>query len=106
MRPKKKAQKPYWEMTTEELAEATKEFDEEFVADKAKPLTPEMRARWEAARRKLNRGRDGKGDRVIAVGLDPDLLARSERLAKKLRITRAELIARALRAVLAVEGEG
>ena len=25
--------KPYWEMTTKELREATQEFDEEFVAD-------------------------------------------------------------------------
>jgi hypothetical protein len=33
---RKKAAKPYWEMTTEELREATKEFDEEFVADKAR----------------------------------------------------------------------
>ena len=39
MIPKKKS-KPYWEMTTEELAEATKEFDEEFVAAKSRALVP------------------------------------------------------------------
>ena len=32
MTPKRNA-KPYWEMSTQELAEATKEFDVEFVAD-------------------------------------------------------------------------
>jgi hypothetical protein len=37
---RKKPVKPYWEMTTEELREGTKEFDEEFAADKAGPLTP------------------------------------------------------------------
>ena len=31
---RKKNAKPYWEMTTAELREATKEFDEEFVAEK------------------------------------------------------------------------
>jgi hypothetical protein len=36
----KKPSKPYWEMTTAELREATKQFDEEFVADKGRPLTP------------------------------------------------------------------
>ena len=45
--------KPYWEMTTEELREATKQFDEEFVFERAKPLTPEMKARWERAKAKL-----------------------------------------------------
>ena len=41
-----KVAKPYWEMTAEQVGEATKEFDEEFVADKARPLTPRMRRRW------------------------------------------------------------
>ncbi len=31
--------KKYWEMTKAELAESTKEFDQEFVADKARPMT-------------------------------------------------------------------
>ncbi len=52
---RKKGAKPYWKMTTEELQEATKEFDEEFVADKAKPLSPQMRRRWERAKTKLPR---------------------------------------------------
>ena len=47
-----KTQKTYWEMNTAELRKATKEFDEEFVILKSKPLSPEMRARWEKARRK------------------------------------------------------
>ena len=36
----KKRSKPYWEMTTAELREATKEFDEEFVGYRARPLSP------------------------------------------------------------------
>ena len=49
---RKKAVKPYWEMSTEELREATKQFDEEFVAEKGRPLTPEMKALWERAKAK------------------------------------------------------
>ncbi len=49
---KKRAAKPYWEMTTDELREATKEFDQEFIADSAQPLTPEMQARWDQAVRR------------------------------------------------------
>ena len=42
----RKKTKPYWEMTTEELREATKEFDKEFVEDRFRPLTPQERAQW------------------------------------------------------------
>src|SRR5437899_9020072 len=51
---KKKAQKPYWEMNTQELAAATAELDQEFVIDKCTTLAPEMRARWAKAKRKTN----------------------------------------------------
>lgn len=97
----KAKQKPYWEMTTRELSEATKEFDEEFVIDKCKPLSPEMRERWERAKRKVGRPRQGRGVRVISVSVERDLLARSDALAKRIGISRAALISRGLKAVLA-----
>lgn len=50
---RKKTREPLWEMTTEELQDATEEFDEEFVADRAKPMTSAMRTRWERAKAKL-----------------------------------------------------
>jgi hypothetical protein len=56
---RKNPAKPYWEMTAEELREATREFDEEFVADQAEPLTPQMQARWERTRAEGARGEDG-----------------------------------------------
>ncbi|HJT76842.1 MAG TPA: hypothetical protein VJ739_06530 [Gemmataceae bacterium] len=61
---RKKPAKPYWEMTTEELREATKEFDEEFIADKAKPLTPRMQARWERAKARPPRAEDGPSEQT------------------------------------------
>jgi hypothetical protein len=100
-----KKQKPYWEMNLEELREATKEFDEEFVADKARPLTPKERARWERIQTKLIAEEGQKGQEFIAVRLEKKLLDRCTALAKKKRISRDDLIARGLKAVLAAEGE-
>src|SRR5207253_2040215 len=50
---KSKPSKPYWEMTTEELREATKEFDQEFIIDTFRELTPEERKHWEHVQRNL-----------------------------------------------------
>ena len=101
----KKPAKPYWEMTTAELREATKQFDEEFVGDKARPLTPEKKAVWERAKAKGASAENGDTDAHIAVRLDRALLKRCTALAKKKRLSRDALIARGLRAVLAAEGE-
>jgi hypothetical protein len=97
--------KPYWDMTTEELREATKEFDEEFVADRAKPLTTPLQARWKRAKAKSARAENGSGQQTIAVRLEQALLDRCTALAKKKRISRDALIARGLKALLAAEGE-
>jgi hypothetical protein len=101
----KKPTKPYWEMTTAELREATKQFDEEFVGDKARPLTPEMKARWERAKAKGAAVENGSTEAHITVRLDKTLLTRCTALAKKKRLSRDALIARGLRALLAAEGE-
>jgi len=101
---RKSATKPYGEMTAEELREATREFDEEFVADKAHPLSSEMRARWERAKAKLPR-RKGSREEIITVRLDKVLLERFTALAKKKRLSPDALIARGLKALLAAEGE-
>jgi hypothetical protein len=102
---RKKPKKTYWEMPTEELRKATEEFDEEFVADKGQPLTPQMQARWKRAKAKPPRGENGPGEQTIAVRLNKILLDRCTTLAKKKRISRDALIARGLKALLAAEGE-
>jgi hypothetical protein len=93
-------------MNTQELAEATAEFDEEFVMDKFTPLTPEMQALWEKA--KARRPRKSQADKelkVVSATLPKDLLARADAFAKKMGLSRSALIARGLKAVLAAEGE-
>ena len=96
------ASKPYWEMTTTELREATKEFDREFVGDTFGPPTPQQRARFERAR-KRGRPRNGLGAKTISVAVEKRLLARTDRLAKKLHVPRAVLVARGLQTVLSEE---
>jgi hypothetical protein len=95
----KKKQKPYWEMTTAELREATKEFDKEMLGLPGKPLTKSDRKLFARARR---RGRPviGLGAEKVQVSLERDLLSRTDAAAKRLHISRSELIARGLREVL------
>jgi hypothetical protein len=101
----KQSGKSFFEMTNAERAEATRELDEEFVIDKCRPLTAEERTRWEAAKRKKPGTAKGRELRTISVGVDRKLLAQSDALAKRLGITRAHLVARGLKAMLAAEGE-
>ena len=101
----KRKNKPYWEMTTAELREATAKFDKEMVIEESKPLTPEMRAWWERVRSKGKKAKGANGEQLIAVHLDKKLLDSCTALAKKKHISRDALIARGLKAVLAAEGE-
>jgi metal-responsive CopG/Arc/MetJ family transcriptional regulator len=59
----------------------------------------------EQAKCKRGRPRVGRGVRVISVSVERDLLARADALARRLNISRAALIARALRVMLAAYGE-
>jgi hypothetical protein len=92
--------KPYWEMTTVELKQATAEFDKEFVADTFGEPTPQQRAQHRRARRKRGRPRVGQGAQTISVSIEKELLAQTDRLARKLKVQRAKLIARGLQAVV------
>jgi hypothetical protein len=100
---KKQKSKPYWEMTTAELREATKEFDQDFIGDTFGPPTAEQRAQDLRARRKRGRPRNGVGSKTISVTVEARLLAKTDRLAKKLHVPRAVIIARGLQAVLGEE---
>jgi len=82
----------------------TAEFEREMVIEEFAEPSRADRQRFVRARRKPGRPRRGRGVRVISVSVERDLLARSDALAKNLRITRANLVARGLKAVLAAEG--
>ena len=95
---RKKLPKPYWDMTTSELAEATREFDREFVP--TKPLTPAMKAAQKRARRKMGRPRIGQGAQRLMVTVERDLLRRADDFARRHKLTRSGLIARSLEALI------
>jgi hypothetical protein len=101
----RKRPKPVTKMNADELAKATAEFDDEFSADTFGEPPVEAKAKWERAKRKRGRPRRGKGAKVISVSVERGLLARSDRLAKRLGISRAALVARGLHAALALAGD-
>jgi hypothetical protein len=100
---KAKPAKAYWEMTSTELAEATKEFDRPIPLSKTRPLTKSERSLWERMRRAphrsifISRNADG-----IWVRLDPDILRRSTRYAAEHKLTLAQVINRSLKGLLAI----
>jgi len=98
---KKQTARDLMAMDAKQLAKATKQFDEELVIDKSRPLTIEDRAQWNKAKRKRGRPKVGKGVKVISVSLEMGLLAEADKLAERKGITRAKLITYGLKAVLA-----
>ena len=95
--------RPYWEMNAQQLAAATSEFDREEIGETFGQPTPRQRARHARAKRKRGRPRIGQGTRVISVSVEKGLLARADRLARRLRLRRAQLVARGLEAVVNAE---
>jgi hypothetical protein len=90
---------------TSEIAEARAGYGREFVIHEFGLMTPVARARWARAKRKPGRPRLGKGAKAVSVSMERDLLSRSDALAKELGVSRAGLIERGLKAVLAAQGK-
>ena len=101
---KRKTPAQYRRMDAAQLGRATSKFDREMVVDEFATLSKRDQQRWERARGKPGRPRRGHGVKVISVSVEKSLLAVSDALARSLGITRAGLIERGLRAVLAAEG--
>ena len=89
------AAKPYWEMTTAELAEATRQFDQPNVIDQSRELTPAERARWEKAKRRQPKP-PATNRRRITVSLDEALVKKVTAAAKSKHISRSQLLAEVL----------
>ena len=91
----KRQVKPYWEMTTAELREATREFDREELGLPGKPLTAHDRKLHAQARRRAK-----MNAKNIRVSLEGDLVKQADAVARKLHLTRSEVIANSLRVTL------
>jgi hypothetical protein len=98
------AAKAHKRMSAAQLARKTADLDREMVVDEFKPLSKADRGRWERARRRPGRPRRGRGVKVISVSVEKGLLSVADALARSLGISRAGLIERGLKAVLAAEG--
>ena len=81
------------EMSAAELARATREFDEPFVFEKARPMTTAERAEERKLRRRRGRPKVGAGARKVSISLEGRLLRKADALAKKEGVNRSELIA-------------
>jgi hypothetical protein len=101
-----KRKKKYWNMTTNELADATQEFNQEGVAETFRPMSASEEAAWRAAvqKRLIGGTANGKQVKVVSLGIEADLLSRADALAKKRGISRAKLVAEGLEVVLAKSG--
>ena len=95
----------YEGMNTQQLAEATAGYGREMAIDAFGPPGKAAGTRWNKARRKPGRPQRGKGAKVISVSVERELLSLSDTLAKDLGLSRASLIERGLKAVLAAEGK-
>ena len=97
MKHRKSPHKAYWEMTADELAEATKEFDKPLPPQRLKPLSKEQRLRFEKIRRA-----GGPGvTRINAFGLDDKLLDQAVAYARRRKLTVSQVIERGVRGLLA-----
>ena len=102
MTKKRGPSKPYWEMTLDELRNATKHYDRPVPLSKTKPLTKGERALFERMRRApsvsvfITRDRQG-----VWVRLDPEIMRRSMRYASQRKMTLSEVINRSLKGMLA-----
>ncbi len=92
MSPRKNS-RPIAKMITKELDAMVAEFDREFVADSFGPMDGKARARLGRAKRKRGRPRVGAGSQVVSVTIEKRLLKKVDRLAKRIGVSRAKLIA-------------
>jgi hypothetical protein len=95
--------KPYWKLNRKVLADATKPFDEPFVVDQSRPLNPAEQEQGNRMSRKRGRPKTGEGFKRVSVSLEQGLLIRVTAFAKKSRISRSMLVAKALEQALAQE---
>lgn len=90
-------------LTRAELEAMAAEFDREFIADTFGPPPAKVVTQLKRAAGKRGRPRIGDGTRAISVTIEKSLLKQIDALAKRSSTPRTQLIARGLRAVLAVE---
>lgn len=95
-----KPRKSYTRMNAKELAEATKGLADLMFED-TRPLSPENRRWWKGAKRSAGPLRGRQTARAVLVRVERGLLERADRFAEREGISRSQLVAQGLKAVLA-----
>src|SRR5437764_10210334 len=91
--PKQKKTKPFPQMTADELADATKQYEVRLPDDVGEPLTAAEQAEWDRTKRKRGRPRKGKGSVNVLVSLERGLLESADAFARDHGLGRSALIA-------------
>jgi hypothetical protein len=100
-------QKRYDQMSAAALAKATAKYDKPSIGPglPGKPLTAEDRAAHRRARSnaksKMGRPVIGEGAKIVPVSIERGLLRQVDRLAKRQKLKRSQLVAEGLRMLLA-----
>jgi hypothetical protein len=94
----------YSTLSERELDAISSEFDREFIADTFGPMPAAERTREQRARRKPGRPRIGQGATRISVTVERGLLKELDAMARRLRLSRAQIIALGGRALLQRSG--
>jgi len=95
--------KPYGQMNTAELAQATREFEDDYAFERGRPLTADGRKAHALARAKGDR-EGARRTKVIALPVDRATLREADAFARRHGLTRSQLFARGVRAVMVAAG--
>jgi hypothetical protein len=88
-------------LTEAERQRIVAEYERGVPRSELRPLTKAERARWERVKQgRRGRPKVGKGVRVISLSVERGLLERADSYAQENGLTRAQLFARGLAAVL------
>jgi hypothetical protein len=88
-------------LSDEEKSAAVKEFDAPSENNYGfGPLSPQSRKLWQKAKRKRGRPKIGAGAAKVLVSVERGLLRRADALAKREGISRSQLFARSLSALM------
>jgi len=71
------------------------------IRARSRPLKAAERKLWRRFRQKAGRPRIGRGVKIVSIGLEKDLLKRTDALAKRRGLNRSALVSEALRAMIA-----
>jgi hypothetical protein len=96
----KSAYERFLKMTPEQRAAETAQFDGDFDDSGFQQLDAASKKTWQRVKRKRGRPMVGKCVTTISVSVEKGLLSKADKLAKRLGISRAKLVANGLMHVL------